>query len=270
MLELAERLTTEKKVDSGTRRARAAQARRHARRRAAEEVHREAGPARAPAQGPPVLHRDAARRPARGAAPRAEARPPPPDPRAARGARRADAGRRLRGALPRALDGGRRGGVVLPPQPRLPPAPHPAERRGVRSRRRATSCCATRSSACRCCSSRSRSRRSPSTRTSAPSRASRSCSSSSRRMLAEPEEAPYEAKDLRALLDRVAATLGKLPAPRAPARADRARRQEAAAAGRHDRAASPSSAGRTCRRTRRRSTSCSRSSRRTCRSSCSA
>ena len=34
-------------------------------------------------------------------------------------------------------------------------------------------------------------------------------------MLAEPEGAPYEAKDLRALLDRVAATLGKLPAPRA-------------------------------------------------------
>jgi len=34
-------------------------------------------------------------------------------------------------------------------------------------------------------------------------------------MLAKPEEALYEAKDLRALLDRVAATLGKLPAPRA-------------------------------------------------------
>ncbi len=34
-------------------------------------------------------------------------------------------------------------------------------------------------------------------------------------MLAKPEEAPHEAKDLRALLDRVAATLGKLPAPRA-------------------------------------------------------
>jgi hypothetical protein len=34
-------------------------------------------------------------------------------------------------------------------------------------------------------------------------------------MLQEPEGAPYEAKDLRALLDRVAATLGKLPAPRA-------------------------------------------------------
>jgi hypothetical protein len=34
-------------------------------------------------------------------------------------------------------------------------------------------------------------------------------------MLGEPEGAPYEAKDLRALLDRVAATLGKLPAPRA-------------------------------------------------------
>lgn len=34
-------------------------------------------------------------------------------------------------------------------------------------------------------------------------------------MLEEPEGAPYEAKDLRALLDRVAATLGKLPAPRA-------------------------------------------------------
>ena len=34
-------------------------------------------------------------------------------------------------------------------------------------------------------------------------------------MLAEPDGAPYEAKDLRALLDRVAATLGKLPAPRA-------------------------------------------------------
>ena len=34
-------------------------------------------------------------------------------------------------------------------------------------------------------------------------------------MLAEPEGAPYEAKDLRALLDRVAATLGRLPAPRA-------------------------------------------------------
>jgi hypothetical protein len=34
-------------------------------------------------------------------------------------------------------------------------------------------------------------------------------------MLSEPEGAPYDAKDLRALLDRVAATLGKLPAPRA-------------------------------------------------------
>jgi len=34
-------------------------------------------------------------------------------------------------------------------------------------------------------------------------------------MLQEAEGAPYEAKDLRALLDRVAATLGKLPAPRA-------------------------------------------------------
>ena len=34
-------------------------------------------------------------------------------------------------------------------------------------------------------------------------------------MLGEPAGAPYEAKDLRALLDRVAATLGKLPAPRA-------------------------------------------------------
>jgi hypothetical protein len=34
-------------------------------------------------------------------------------------------------------------------------------------------------------------------------------------MLAQQEEAPYEPKDLRALLDRVAATLGKLPAPRA-------------------------------------------------------
>lgn len=34
-------------------------------------------------------------------------------------------------------------------------------------------------------------------------------------MLGESEGAPYEAKDLRALLDRVAATLGKLPAPRA-------------------------------------------------------
>jgi hypothetical protein len=34
-------------------------------------------------------------------------------------------------------------------------------------------------------------------------------------MLEEPEDAPYEAKDLRALVDRVAATLGKLPAPRA-------------------------------------------------------
>jgi hypothetical protein len=34
-------------------------------------------------------------------------------------------------------------------------------------------------------------------------------------MLGEPSGAPYEAKDLRALLDRVAATLGKLPAPRA-------------------------------------------------------
>jgi hypothetical protein len=34
-------------------------------------------------------------------------------------------------------------------------------------------------------------------------------------MLGETEGAPYEAKDLRALLDRVAATLGKLPAPRA-------------------------------------------------------
>ena len=34
-------------------------------------------------------------------------------------------------------------------------------------------------------------------------------------LLGKPEEAPYEAKDLRALLDRVAATLGKLPAPRA-------------------------------------------------------
>jgi Domain of unknown function (DUF4388) len=34
-------------------------------------------------------------------------------------------------------------------------------------------------------------------------------------MLTEPEGAPYEAKDMRALLDRVAATLGKLPAPRA-------------------------------------------------------
>ena len=34
-------------------------------------------------------------------------------------------------------------------------------------------------------------------------------------MLGEPEGAPYEAKDIRGLLDRVAATLGKLPAPRA-------------------------------------------------------
>jgi len=34
-------------------------------------------------------------------------------------------------------------------------------------------------------------------------------------MLGESAGAPYEAKDLRALLDRVAATLGKLPAPRA-------------------------------------------------------
>ena len=34
-------------------------------------------------------------------------------------------------------------------------------------------------------------------------------------MLGQQEEAPYEPKDLRALLDRVAATLGKLPAPRA-------------------------------------------------------
>jgi hypothetical protein len=34
-------------------------------------------------------------------------------------------------------------------------------------------------------------------------------------MLGSPEGAPYEPKDLRALLDRVAATLGKLPAPRA-------------------------------------------------------
>ncbi len=34
-------------------------------------------------------------------------------------------------------------------------------------------------------------------------------------MLGEAGGAPYEAKDLRALLDRVAATLGKLPAPRA-------------------------------------------------------
>jgi hypothetical protein len=34
-------------------------------------------------------------------------------------------------------------------------------------------------------------------------------------LLGKPEEAPYEAKDLRALLDRIAATLGKLPAPRA-------------------------------------------------------
>ena len=34
-------------------------------------------------------------------------------------------------------------------------------------------------------------------------------------MLGEAEGAPYPAKDLRALLDRVAATLGKLPAPRA-------------------------------------------------------
>ncbi len=34
-------------------------------------------------------------------------------------------------------------------------------------------------------------------------------------MLGQKEEAPYEPKDLRALLDRVAATLGKLPAPRA-------------------------------------------------------
>jgi hypothetical protein len=34
-------------------------------------------------------------------------------------------------------------------------------------------------------------------------------------MLEEPEGAPYEAKDLRALLDRVASTLGKLPSPRA-------------------------------------------------------
>ncbi|MGE5413077.1 MAG: hypothetical protein ACM3NW_02805, partial [Syntrophomonadaceae bacterium] len=34
-------------------------------------------------------------------------------------------------------------------------------------------------------------------------------------MLGEAEGAPYQAKDLRALLDRVAATLGKLPAPRA-------------------------------------------------------
>jgi hypothetical protein len=34
-------------------------------------------------------------------------------------------------------------------------------------------------------------------------------------MLEEPEGAPYEAKDLRALLDRVASTLGKTPSPRA-------------------------------------------------------
>ncbi len=34
-------------------------------------------------------------------------------------------------------------------------------------------------------------------------------------MLARPEEAPYEAKDLRALLDRVASTLAKFPTPRA-------------------------------------------------------
>jgi hypothetical protein len=34
-------------------------------------------------------------------------------------------------------------------------------------------------------------------------------------MLGQQEKAPYEPKDLRALLDRVAATLGKLPAPRA-------------------------------------------------------
>jgi len=34
-------------------------------------------------------------------------------------------------------------------------------------------------------------------------------------MLGSPDEGPYSPKDLRALLDRVAATLGKLPAPRA-------------------------------------------------------
>ena len=171
MLELAERLTSEKKVDSGT----------------VELVRRRLGDTldgeqlrkftEKPDQhallrrGPPVLHRVPSGGTARGAAARAEARPPAADPRDARGPRRRVAGRRLSGALAasRRAPSTKRSGSTGATSSTSCAGFRGAPRRP--SKTRARSSCAMRSSAFPCSSSRSRSPRSPSTRTSAPSRA---------------------------------------------------------------------------------------------------